>query len=164
MFGSDRQRRAAFYNMNKFSMGGFSDVGSEYGDIDYDFSHKSHSGLIQPKSYDVEAIPRGALKAAGVTKEEAQDLFDKHGIRIGVRSNMSRDVPLIRIGDRIIGLGDEDHYEFYPGVVKEVSEDKALIVFDETKNEVWYPINRLLSQDMINKIVLDKQDAVRPAA
>jgi len=166
-FRTDAQRKAMFSRMNRMSMGLGGDVGFGYGESDYDdFSRISREGLrsskrcddefskrdvIQPKPYDVDAIPRGALKAAGVTREEAQDLYDKHGIRIGVKSNMSRDVPLIKIGDRIVGLGDEDHYEFYPGVVKEVSDDKALVVFDETKNEVWYPIERLLSQDMLDK-------------
>ena len=144
-FKSDAQRKAMFSRMNRMSMGG--DVGFGYGESDYD-EEFSKRGVIQLKPYDVNAIPKEILREAGMTKEEAQNLYDRHGIRI---SRMSDGVQQIKIGDRIIGLGDEYHYEFYPGVVKEVSDDKALIIFDETKNEVWYPIERLLSQDMLDK-------------
>lgn len=102
---------------------------------------------MDKESYDIDAIPKEMFDTLGMTKEEVRDLYDSHGIRLIEKRGRFSVIP----GDRVLNLGNKDiDYGLNLGVVKETKDGSVLIVFDDSKKEIWYPEDMVFTQRMLD--------------
>jgi len=148
-----------------FASPSLTESGFMFGDSDYDGEYSRRS-LPQPglqpdnkcqgvltthmdkEEYDVDDIPKKMLDVLGMSREEAKDVYEKYGIRLEEKKGRFSLEP----GDRVLKLGNENiDYGLHAGIIKEIKEGRALIRFDDTGKEIWYPGEMIYTQKMLDE-------------